>query len=347
MSQPSVSKTPSPPTIRPFSSEVALTDPVGREGERLGIIVRTDSSGLGYQSRALAKMLRPHKILLLGKDELPDYSDYFKFLDNIDVMLTCETPYIYDAWNWARERGIKTFCQPNWELFDGLVQPNMPHPDQYLIPSYWHLDDFKAMFPNSIYLPPPTIDLGLSKLNFQRTGKRRFVHIIGANAIYDRNGWVAIMDCLKDTTADFELHVYSQQEMTGYSDSRVIYHVMDVGQEELYANFDALIMPRRYGGLNLPMNEALMAGLPVIMTDISPNNKILPQKWLCESEVTAVFEGRSTIEVYSPKNLAGKLDWLCSLDDKQMLAEKRQAYQIALDNYSMLALRAKYEKILT
>lgn len=38
-----------------------------------------------------------------------------------------------------------------------------------------------------------------------------------------------------------------------------------------------MILPRKYAGLCLPMNEALMSGLPVIMTDIEPNNVILPK----------------------------------------------------------------------
>jgi DNA polymerase I-like protein with 3'-5' exonuclease and polymerase domains len=31
------------------------------------------------------------------------------------------------------------------------------------------------------------------------------------------------------------------------------------------------------------MNEALLSGLPVIMTDVSPNNTILPPEWLVEA----------------------------------------------------------------
>ena len=32
------------------------------------------------------------------------------------------------------------------------------------------------------------------------------------------------------------------------------------------------------------MNEALLSGLPVFMTNVSPNNQILPQDWLVESD---------------------------------------------------------------
>lgn len=316
--------------------------------KRLGLIVRNDHSGLGYQTRALEHLLKPDRIIVIGKDEIPSFLEYHDFLKDIDVMLTCETPYTYEAWNWAKIAGVKTFCQPNWELFDGLVQPNMPHPDQYLMPSYWHLEDMQKLFPNTIYLPPPTLDLPKArKTNLSRTGKRRFVHIVGTPAIYDRNGWSQIMDCLSQTKSDFELVVYAQQEITGIRDPRVTYNIFDVeSQEDLYTDFDALIMPRRYGGLCLPMNEALMAGLPVIMSDISPNNKILPKKWLLPAQVTAQFEGRSVIDVYSVSELAEKIDWLCSLPDYKLRSEKQQAYKIAQANYSEKALLPKYKSIL-
>ncbi len=317
---------------------------------RLGLIVNTGRGGLHYQTEALKRMLKPHKVLYVDSEVLPTFIEFEAFFKDIDVMLTAETPYVYEAWNWARMAGVKTFCQPNWELWDGLVQPNMPHPDQYLIPSYWHLEDFQELFPNAIYLPPPTIESDFTKareINLKRTGKRRFVHIVGKPAIYDRNGWGAIMDALPQTESDFELVVYAQQEITGLRDDRVKYHVYDVeDQTELYTDFDALIMPRRYGGLCLPANEALMAGLPVIMTDISPNNMILPKKWLVPSEVTARFEGRSVIDVYSPINLAAKIDWFCELSDNEIRNQKEVAYAIGYDNYSDVVLQSKYEQVL-
>lgn len=313
---------------------------------RLGLVVRTDNSGLGYQTRALEKMLKPAKVLRLGKDEIPNQVDYFKFLDGSDIMLTCETPYIYEAWNWARDLGVKTICQPNWELFDGLVQPNMPHPDLYIMPSYWHLGDMQALFPNTIYLPPPTEPF---KGTHSRSEKRRFVHIIGHNAIYDRNGWVSIMDALPFTKSDFELTVYSQQEMTGLADERVKYHIFDVEeQSDLYSNQDILLLPRRYGGLCLPMNEALTARLPVIMTDIYPNNKVLPDDWLLPAYVSASFEGRSPINVYSiePQVLAKEIDRWCEMSFEELLGEKLRALAFS-EQYSFKELKPKYEALLT
>lgn len=318
---------------------------------KLGIIVRTDNSGLGYQTRALEQMLKPEKTLLISRgDDIPSFAQYEAFFGGLDAVITCETPYTYEAWNWAKLMGVKTYCQPNWEFFDGLVQPNMPHPDQYWVPSYWHLEDFREMFPNAIYLPPPTPDMPEAReTNLKRTGKRRFAHIIGTNAIYDRNGWANLRDALPLTKSDFELVVYSQTEITGIHDPRIIYNIFNVeNQEDLYTDFDALIMPRRYGGLCLPMNEALTAGLPVIMTDISPNNKVLPKEWLLPAYVGASFEGRSAIDVYSvePEDLAKKIDEFCEMSNENLVEQKLKAYNIAMDNYSFDSLKQKYNEIL-
>jgi len=320
---------------------------------RLGILTRTDRVGLGYQSRNLARMLKPSKILEVKHGEdIPGFAQYEEFLKDIDVMLTAETPYTYEAWNWAKLLGVKTFCQPNWELFDGLIQPNMPHPDQYLMPSYWKLEEMQKLFPETIYLPPPIITSDFDEvrqINLKRKGKRRFVHIVGNPAIYDRNGWSSIIDALPFSKADFELVVFAQKEITGYADLRVKYHIFDIeDQTELYRDFDALIMPRRYGGLCLPMNEALIAGLPVIMTDISPNNKVLPKDWLVKSSLSATFEGRATIDVYSAdsKELALKIDELCGLPDYKLRSMKQRAYKIGHDNFSDKVLLFKYNQIL-
>lgn len=313
---------------------------------RLGLVVRIDNSGLGYQTRALEKMLSPSKVMYLDKDEIPSYEQYIDFLQDLDVMLTCETPYIYEAWNWARNMGVKTICQPNWEFFDGLVQPNMPHPDRYIMPSYWHLGDMHNLFPNTIYLPPPTEPFDR---DHTASKKRRFVHIVGHNAIYDRNGWVSIMDALPYTKSDFELTVFSQQDMTGYSDPRVKYNVFDVeDQSDLYHNFDVMLLPRRYGGLCLPMNEALAAGLPVIMTDTDPNNMVLPKDWLLPAQITGSFEGRSTIDVYSvnAQDLAKEIDRWCELGLEELEVERLRALAFA-EQYSFKELKPKYELLLS
>jgi glycosyltransferase involved in cell wall biosynthesis len=114
----------------------------------------------------------------------------------------------------------------------------------------------------------------------------------------------------------------------------------------MYKGFDAMLLPRRYAGLCLPMNEALMSGIPVFMTDISPNNAILPDKWLSESIKIDTFKTKSMVDVYAakPDDLAKIIDRYIGNSIKNDM--KQVAYDIAIDNFSVDNLRNKYLDII-
>jgi glycosyltransferase involved in cell wall biosynthesis len=107
-----------------------------------------------------------------------------------------------------------------------------------------------------------------------------------------------------------------------------------------------MVLPRRYAGLCLPMNEALMSGLPVFMTDISPNNSVLPSEWLVESEKIDKLMTRMTLDVYeaNPKRLANCIDKYVNLKDKE--ESKKKALGIALNNFDINRLRDQYLHII-
>jgi glycosyltransferase involved in cell wall biosynthesis len=83
---------------------------------------------------------------------------------------------------------------------------------------------------------------------------------------------------LKYSKAEYELVVTTQTPLNfNTKDKRLTLSQDNVkNREDLYNGFDAMVLPRRYAGLCLPMNEALISGMPVFMTDVSPNNQILP-----------------------------------------------------------------------
>jgi glycosyltransferase involved in cell wall biosynthesis len=114
----------------------------------------------------------------------------------------------------------------------------------------------------------------------------------------------------------------------------------------MYKGLDAMVLPRRYAGLCLPMNEALMSGMPVFMTNISPNNSILPPEWLAESTKIDRFRTKSLVDVYSvnPKRLAQIIDNYISNNNKGQI--KSQAYNIGLQNFSVENLKQKYLDII-
>jgi hypothetical protein len=102
-----------------------------------------------------------------------------------------------------------------------------------------------------------------------------------------------------------------------------------------------MVLPRRYAGLCLPMNEALISALPVFMTDISPNNKVLPNEWLFESKKIDQLQTRTMLDVYdgNAKMLGKLVDDYYDLDISNL---KDKAFDIGNNNFSIQSLKEKY-----
>lgn len=343
----------------------------------LGIIARADKTGLGNQTRNLVRMLDPFRVMVIdsrpfNKNEqffdtyrgrntiitkgFPSDNDVRRFLRGLDAVLTCETFYNPRLVGIAHSMGIRTYNQYNYEFLDNLVRPEMPVPTKLLSPSYWHFEEMQAKFPNVEYLPPPTFASDFERVrqaNYALDSKPRFLHSAGRIATNDRNGTLDLIKALAYTKADFELVIKIQAgAKIEIADPRVtIEYSSPKDETTIYEGFHAMILPRRYAGLCLPMNEALMSGLPVIMTDVEPNNRVLPKEWLIESEKIGEFMTRTMIPFYSakPSELAKTIDAFCigAYDSNLIKALRDKAVQIAMDNYDAEALREKYNESLS
>lgn len=339
---------------------------------KLGLIAFANDGGLGAQTRRLAQILKPERIMVVDSsgfspntrqhyewykdfnyfvcNGFPTNSDVQKFLPNLTHVLTCENPYNFNLVWYGQKQGTKIYCQSNYEFCDNLDKPYLPVPDKFLMPSYWKLEEMQEQFGKKrvIYLPP-LMDVDEFKkvrdINFKRKGKPRFLHIIGTVASLDRNGTLDLLDSIKFTKADFELVIKTQHSLTMeyfFDDPRIKYEIGNIENNlDLYRNFDALLLPRRWGGLSLTTNEALVSGLPVIMTNISPNDKLLPLEWLVESEYKGQFQTRSMIDYYSVnhKKMAKKIDWLVKQD---LSFIKTKAFLLGNANFSKEVLLDKY-----
>lgn len=342
---------------------------------KLGIVVFSSHSGLGNQSRRLTQFLKPERILLIdnssfskNKEQHPDWYDGFsgfysngfptnsaclQFLAGLTHLYIIENPLNWQLINIAKNRRIKTFIASNYEFCDNLNKPHLPLPDMFLMPSYWKVEDMKARFGEGRvkYLPPP-IDpnefTNVREYNFERTGKKRFLHVVGTLAAADRNGTLLLLDAVKECKGDFELIVKSQHELPAeyvLNDYRVKYKIgSDPSVADIYKDFDAMIMPRRFGGLCLPMQEALMCGLPVIMPKISPNMEILPNEWLVNADHGGTIMTRSQIDLYAARvdELTQKIDEFAHMD---LNTYKINAFDIAHKEYAPSSLREEYEKL--
>lgn len=308
---------------------------------RIGLIARMDRTGLGQgQTLRLTRLLQPEAIMLIDSSPFngnPQYPEWYKntaphlhvikgfpsdeqvqhFLEYCDIVISCETFYNNRFTILAKEANRKTILIANYEFFD-WHRPQfggMPLPDRIVMPSLWHIEEMQKYY-GAEYIPTPIFEdefAAVQQVNLKRTkyDQRRFLFINGKQAVHDRNGLLTVHESLKYTNADFEIVVKTQGDAPAIDDPRVKYEVSDVADNaELYRDFDALIMPRRYAGQCLPMTEALTAGLPVIMTDIDPNNRILPKEWLIPAKFMGTFMTRKPIELYSgdPKALASLLE---------------------------------------
>jgi hypothetical protein len=342
---------------------------------KIGIVARSDNTGLGNQTRELVKMLNPEKILLINsyffnrnKQNLEWYKDYdcittegfasndevSQFLDGLDVVISCEIFYNPNFIALAKRKKVKTILQYNYEFLDHLNNPSLPFPDVLLAPSLWNFDEVVKRFGHKThvaYLPPPTDHTLFEQAKIINTSKNhgRILHIGGKAAVKDRNGTNTVIDMLQYSTGEYEVVVKSQTELKvkmGFGRLKLDINNVD-NNKDLYTGFDAIVMPRRYAGLCLPMNEALMASLPVFMTNISPNNQLLPEPWLAESSKIDELMTRTMIDVYSadPQNLAKIVDDYMEITDKTKM--KQQAFDIGFNNFSVDILKPKYLEIMS
>jgi glycosyltransferase involved in cell wall biosynthesis len=330
---------------------------------KLGLIARADNRGLGQQTWELHRHLNPAKTLVVNcpsakplplrlerfpdatvVDRFPTAQDFRDWLPGLDVVLTCETPYgpLYQE---ADRLGVKTVNQFNFEF----LERTGPTATLYAAPSMWHYDDVPF---NKCFLPVP-IATDRFTMN-QADEAKRFLHIVGRPAIHDRNGTKDLIAALRYVQSPITLTIRCQEP--GYVEnmihnvpSHVAVNVRSGDVENYWDNYlnqDVLIMPRRFGGLCLPANEALGAGMPVIMPNIEPNNLWLPDEWLVPANQSASFMAKTRIDLHEtqPQALAGKID---EFTNPTFYTAARKNAQALAQRLSWDTLKPEYDKVFT
>lgn len=315
---------------------------------RVGLVARADNSGLGIQTWEFHRHLHPDKTLVIDLSHIADASDHCnkhvyltrfpgaqvhqgltptpdvieEFLDGLDVVFSAETFYTYDFLHRANHRGVKTLLQYNYEFLPYLNASSLPQPTLFAAPSLWRY--FGTMLKNKIHLPVPIATDRFTPLPTPPGVAHRFLHPVGRPAVYDRNGThdlIAALDLVRSpitivfrcqrpgyveellAKTDIPPHLTVEVDTTAPAD-----------YWDNYQDIDAVILPRRYGGLCLPANEAIGAGVPVLMPDIDPNNRWLPADWLYPAQQDHEFQAANPVMVYhSPRStLALHIDTFAS-----------------------------------
>lgn len=343
---------------------------------RLGLIARADDTGLGHQCLEFYRAMRPDKTLVVdvgmtSSKKLPTHTERYpgaqvsgaplplyaldKFLTDLDVVYVAEAPYHPEFYRIAHERGIATVAHINWEFFDenDYARGNMP--DVFALPSVWAHEEFP--FEHIVLPVPVATDRFAPPVQWSPTATD-FLHVVGHPATRDRNGTLDVMKALRFVQSEIVVTMRCQQP--GYLASvfnDVAEHALTprnvtlridsapaTNYWDLYHDQQVLVMPRRYGGLCLPAQEAVAAGMPVIMPDLAPN-QWLPPSWRIPAIDDGHFEARRQIDLHrvDPAQLAEKIDAFAT---SAPLYEEgiRDAACIA-EGLSWESLRDEYENV--
>lgn len=192
-----------------------------------------------------------------------------RWLDGLDVVYSAETVYDWRFAEWAHDAGVRIVVHAMPEYFH---KANVDKVDQWWAPTTWRTD---TLPPNVRIVPVPIptdrfVDRSADFTKFPV----RWLHPGGARAALDRNGTGIFMRALQHLRGEHDVILRAQQPFqypTAATNVRLEMH--ETGVEDYWTMFDdidAVVIPRKYGGLCLPALEAFGAGCAVLMPDVSP-----------------------------------------------------------------------------
>jgi hypothetical protein len=299
----------------------------------LGMIVRCDQGGLGNQTYALWKHLRPDVTLLIdlpthkgrGRGEPAKYhaewTTVWPWNDDVipvrmiadlarkvDTILTVETMYSGpQGFVEAHQAGARTILVANPELYPG-------YPASVIVtPTPWCV---RSMPAGTRILPHPVEDPP-NKMHRRRHSCTTFFHPV-APAMLDRNGTEIVMSALGHVKNACDLVIHAPGKKSpwegdtckiGNVSVRWVCKPKRSYWDAYDVETDVMLLPRRYGGLCLPVQEAAACGLPTVMTDVEPQQWWPTWRVPCHVQTERNMRG-GTFPVYDvrPEYLASMMD---------------------------------------
>jgi glycosyltransferase involved in cell wall biosynthesis len=291
----------------------------------LGFIARCDKTGLGVESVEFVQHMMPEKLLVaLPKlhcdmpeqfanhpdvaflDRFPSPEEADKFLDGLDTLFCIEEPYDWSLLVRAQARKVRTVLRINYEY---LPEPTPPGIDVMVAPVDWYQP------PGTVILPFP---LNRRRFPFRkRTRAHTFVHIGGRLGMHGRNGTKELLQAIPLVKSDVRFIIYSQRKLEIIDDPRIEWHFENVADNSvLFQEGDVMIFPRRYAGQALSVNESLSVGMPVIMTNMRPQNAFLLPELMFPYQSMESIHLERTIEfaTLDPVVIAAKIDEFAGKD---------------------------------
>lgn len=262
---------------------------------RVGVVARGENRGLGIQSWETARALGARALVVEmgelargfasdpGRFDDPTVVHYVDgalpeeqvraWLETVDVVYAPETLYDWRLADWCREMRVPVVVHINPEFFHPDLAEAHP-PTAWWAPTPWRLDH---LAPGTQVVPMPVAtDRFRGKTPAPPIDRLTVLHVAGHRAAGDRNGTLILLQALRLTRRPVIARILTQDPRLpkGRTPSHVELQTEMGGRThwwELYDDADVLVMPRRYGGLCLPVQEAAGAGLGLVLSDVAPN----------------------------------------------------------------------------
>lgn len=268
---------------------------------KVGVIARADRGGLAAQSLSVIHHMQPARVMLIdlhgsgrgptepakvtrahpdaevmhirtGPQNFPTDDETRAFVDGLDVVWSAETFYHPRLVDYARDAGCATVLHANPELWRADHTP----PDATWLPTPWERD----RLPHATVVPHPVETAPRYDPDQHPAG---LFHITGP-AAWDRNGTRLLLGALRYQRDPVPVRIHGDlgRRARG-SAARIPPNVGPVSIDhtaEVDDNADIwpeakpiMVLPRRYGGLCLPLWEAAARGVPIVTLDLVPQNE--------------------------------------------------------------------------
>jgi glycosyltransferase involved in cell wall biosynthesis len=330
---------------------------------KVGLIARADDRGLGHMTWEFHRHLAPARTLVVREpgaeargfaphlDRYPDglvvrfdggmlpEAEVRDWLQGLDVLYSAETFYDWHLVQWAAEAGVATVLH----LMPEFHHHHVPPTTAVWAPTPWRLQHLPAY---TQLVPVPVATDRFPEAAPARAGQLRVLHTAGHRAAADRNGTTQLLQALRRTRQPMTVRLATQDAALPKAQLPAnVTLATEVGGTadywDLYADADVLVLPRRYGGLCLPVQEAMAAGLAVVLPDCSPND------WWPALRVTGSQRGNITtaagqlpLFAADPRRLAAVLDQLAT--DEELLEAAQLGARAWASLHSWQALAPVY-----
>lgn len=341
---------------------------------RIGLIARCDNGGLGNMTWEFHRHVRPDRTLVVrlgtegrgteyperftaGHDGQrldvrvtagwPTAEELLWLIDGSDVVYTAETTYSPHLPTMCARQKVRLVVHVMPELFGtDLLDAHREHGTVLWVPTTWR----HATVHDASLMPVPVATDRLADVDVREV--RTMLHV-SAPAMLDRNGTELLKMAIPHCRERWTLLVQGPESPSNPETvGSVLVRAAGPAPREypdLYGPpVQALVLPRRYGGLSLPMQEAAACGLPVVTTNLAPQDEWVHPHTMVEAgdyNTATMKGGQVPVHRCSPERLAAVLD--CLVADPPLAREAAAASRAHGEALAWTVWADRYREALT